>query len=56
MMAMGVHDVQVQCTLQEINVFQRPDGQTCGEYAGAFADASKAQLLNPSAAQDCQFC
>ena len=46
MMATGVHDVPVQCTQQELNIFQPPQGQTCDEYAGVFAKASMAQLLN----------
>ncbi|RYN21216.1 Brefeldin A resistance protein [Alternaria tenuissima] len=56
MMSTGVHDVPVQCTVAETNVFQPPQGQTCGEYAGAFANASMATLYNPDANQDCQFC
>ena len=51
-----MHDVPVQCTVAETNVFQPPQGQTCGEYAGAFANASMATLYNPDANQDCQFC
>ncbi|CAN9268425.1 unnamed protein product [Alternaria sp. RS040] len=56
MMSTGVHDVPVQCTAAETNVFQPPQGQTCGDYAGAFANASMAILYNPDASQDCQFC
>ncbi|KAL1796346.1 hypothetical protein ACET3X_004886 [Alternaria dauci] len=56
MMSTGVHDVPVQCTAAETNMFQPPQGQTCGEYAGAFANASMATLINPGADQDCQFC
>ncbi|KAH6613067.1 ABC-2 type transporter-domain-containing protein [Boeremia exigua] len=56
MMSIGVHDVPVQCTAMEINIFQPPAGQTCRDYAGAFANASLATLLNPEATHDCEFC
>ncbi|KAJ4312514.1 hypothetical protein N0V94_007407 [Neodidymelliopsis sp. IMI 364377] len=56
MMSTGVHNVQVQCAAVEINIFQPPEGQTCGDYAGAFAEASMAVLYNPTALKDCQFC
>lgn len=56
MMSVSVHDVRVQCTAAEINTFQPPEGQTCGDYAGAFASASMAVLYNPGASKDCYFC
>lgn len=56
MMSLGVHDVPVQCTVTEVNIFQPPKDQTCGDYAGAFANASMATLRNPVATKDCQFC
>lgn len=56
MMSIGVHDVPVHCTATEVNIFQPPEGQTCGQYAGAFSNASMATLRNPGATQDCQFC
>ncbi|KAJ4982755.1 multidrug resistance protein cdr1 [Stagonosporopsis vannaccii] len=56
MMSIGVHNVPVQCTVTEVNVFQPPKRQTCGDYAGPFANASLAIILNPDAIQDCQFC
>ncbi|KAH7071476.1 ABC-2 type transporter-domain-containing protein [Paraphoma chrysanthemicola] len=56
MMSIGVHDVPVQCTAAELSIFQPPQGQTCGDYAGAFAKATMATLRNPGAIQDCQLC
>lgn len=56
MMSIGVHGVHVQCAAPEINIFQPPEGQTCGDFAGAFANASMATLYNPEANKDCQFC
>lgn len=56
MVSAGTHDVAVRCTVSETNIFQPPQGQTCGEYAGAFASASMAVIYNPNAEQDCQFC
>lgn len=56
MMATGVHNVPVQCTRAETSIFQPPQGKTCGEYAGAFAQATMAQLYNPEARRDCEYC
>jgi ATP-binding cassette subfamily G (WHITE) protein 2 (SNQ2) len=33
-----------------------PAGQTCGDYAGAFAEAVGGYLNNPGSEGDCQFC
>jgi ABC-type multidrug transport system permease subunit len=33
-----------------------PAGQTCGDYAGAFADAVGGYINNPGSEGDCQFC
>ncbi|CAG5179318.1 uncharacterized protein ALTATR162_LOCUS9143 [Alternaria atra] len=56
MMSTGVHDVPVRCTVAETNIFQPPQGQTCGEYAGVFANASMVALYDPKVRQFCQFC
>ncbi|KAI9834089.1 MAG: hypothetical protein M1819_003374 [Sarea resinae] len=55
-MADGVHDVPVKCAAAEVNIFQPPQGQTCGSFAGAFAEASMAAIYNPDATADCEFC
>lgn len=56
MMSVGVHGVPVQCADAETNIFQPPEGQTCGDYAGGFVNASMAALYNPTADKNCQFC
>ncbi|KAJ4289885.1 hypothetical protein N0V90_011218 [Kalmusia sp. IMI 367209] len=56
LMTTGTHGVLVRCAPAEINVFQPPQGKTCGEYAGAFANSTMASIYNPDAIQDCEFC
>ncbi|KAK5115244.1 hypothetical protein LTR62_001444 [Meristemomyces frigidus] len=55
-LAATLHNVPVQCTSTETAHFDAPPGQTCGSYAGAFADSAGGYLLNPGASQDCQYC
>lgn len=51
----ALHGVPVHCTSQEITHFSPPAGQTCGEYAGAFA-RFQGSLLNPDASSNCRYC
>ncbi|KAI1109563.1 ABC-2 type transporter-domain-containing protein [Nemania sp. NC0429] len=46
----------VHCDVSETARFDTPLGQTCREYAGAFANATGGYLLNPDAQADCQYC
>lgn len=46
----------VLCDVSETARFDAPRGQTCAEYAGAFANSTGGYLLNPSASADCQYC
>jgi ABC-type multidrug transport system permease subunit len=55
MMSTAVHGVPINCATKEINHFSPPFGQTCGEYAGAFA-RMRGRLLNPDATADCMYC
>ncbi|CAO2657983.1 Nn.00g072430.m01.CDS01 [Neocucurbitaria sp. VM-36] len=55
-MSVGTHEVPVRCSVAETSIFHPPNGMTCREYAGAFANASMAVIYNPDAKQDCQFC
>lgn len=52
----GLHDAPVKCAPEEVNIFQPPPGMTCGQYAGAWANASLASIYNPQATSDCEFC
>ncbi|OAL47624.1 ABC-transporter [Pyrenochaeta sp. DS3sAY3a] len=56
LMSAGTHGVPVMCSAAETNIFQPPEGMTCGQYAGAFANATMAAIYNPESKQDCQFC
>lgn len=51
-----LHNVPVNCSETETAKFTPPPGQTCGDYAGAFADVAGGNLLNPNATDVCQFC
>ncbi|KAI0970700.1 ABC-2 type transporter-domain-containing protein [Xylaria arbuscula] len=46
----------VQCDVSETARFDAPGGQTCQEYAGAYASSAGGYLLNPDARADCQYC
>lgn len=55
-LAATLSGISVECTSDETAHFNAPPGQTCGSYAGAFAESAGGKLLNPSATQDCQYC
>jgi ABC-type multidrug transport system permease subunit len=46
----------IECAESETAVFDPPPGQTCTQYAGAFADSSGGYLLQPDATQKCMMC
>ncbi|GAP86321.2 putative ATPase [Rosellinia necatrix] len=46
----------VRCAPAETARFDAPPGQTCLQYAGAFAADAAGYLLNPDARADCQYC
>ncbi|GME45602.1 atp-binding cassette multidrug transporter [Neofusicoccum parvum] len=56
LMSAATHGTPVHCSTAETNIFQPLPGKTCGEYAGAFVNASLAALYNPDARENCQFC
>ncbi|GAB7366264.1 hypothetical protein MBLNU230_g7822t1 [Neophaeotheca triangularis] len=55
-LAKTLHNVPVECTVEETARFDAPPGETCQSYAGAFAQQAGGNLLNPDATQDCQYC
>ncbi|KAK5134541.1 hypothetical protein LTR08_006326 [Meristemomyces frigidus] len=55
-LAATLHDIPVVCTSAEAAHFDAPPGQTCRDYAGAFAKSAGGYLLNPTANNDCQYC
>jgi ATP-binding cassette subfamily G (WHITE) protein 2 (SNQ2) len=66
----GLHGVPVLCTPDEYSVFRTslleyvavdsqlapPSGQTCDQYAGAFATAVGGYLNNGTSTTECEFC
>ncbi|KAI3318262.1 ABC-2 type transporter-domain-containing protein [Xylariaceae sp. AK1471] len=56
MLAATLDGSPVQCDVSETARFDTPFGQTCRDYAGAFADKAGGYLLNPDARADCQYC
>nr|POE53616.1 brefeldin a resistance protein [Quercus suber] len=55
-LAATLHNIPVSCTSDETAHFDAPPGQTCMQYAGAFASSAGGNLTNPDATQDCQYC
>jgi ATP-binding cassette subfamily G (WHITE) protein 2 (SNQ2) len=55
-LAATLKGIPVMCEEAETAVFNPPPGQTCSQYAGAFADASPGYLLNADATTGCQYC
>lgn len=55
-LAATLADTPVECAPAETALFDAPPNQTCGEYAGAFADSAGGYLLNPDATSACQYC
>ncbi|KAK9385119.1 ABC-2 type transporter-domain-containing protein [Lipomyces mesembrius] len=51
-----LHDREVHCAPSEFNVFSPPPGNSCYEYAGAYAETAGGYLNNPNATSNCEFC
>lgn len=51
-----LQDQEVVCKDGEYQVFPAPSGQTCQQWAGAFAEAVGGYINNPDSTGDCQFC
>jgi ABC-type multidrug transport system permease subunit len=51
-----IHDTAVTCAPLEINIFQPPAGQTCGQFAGPFVSFGIGALYNPNATKNCEYC
>ncbi|KAI9765217.1 MAG: ATP-binding cassette transporter snq2 [Geoglossum simile] len=56
LLSTALHDVAITCAPKEINVFMPPQGQTCGDYAGAFVKRMSGKILNPMATSNCEYC
>lgn len=55
-LASVLHDIPIYCANNEMVQFTPPAGQTCGQYASAFANAARGNLTNPSATDVCNYC
>ncbi|GAB7360025.1 hypothetical protein MBLNU230_g7548t2 [Neophaeotheca triangularis] len=51
-----LHDRPVVCSETEINIFDPPPSQTCGEYMAAYLTQAPGTLQNPEATADCRYC
>jgi ATP-binding cassette, subfamily G (WHITE), member 2, PDR len=54
--ATGLSGRLVQCSTTELNIFQPPSGQDCGNYMSAFLKTAPGQLTNPHATSNCSYC
>lgn len=48
--------IPVVCTSEETGHFDPPPGQTCGDYAGAFAQSAGGYLVDTAATSNCEYC
>ncbi|KAK1147145.1 ATP-binding cassette transporter snq2 [Aspergillus melleus] len=51
-----LHGVEVQCTPDEMAVFDPPSGQTCQQYVAQYLERNAGYLTNPSGTQQCSYC
>ncbi|KAJ5954284.1 hypothetical protein N7501_008563 [Penicillium viridicatum] len=51
-----LHGVEVQCSADEMAVFDPPSGQTCQQYLTEYLNTSPGYLTNPNASQGCTYC
>ncbi|GLA74143.1 hypothetical protein AtubIFM55763_005085 [Aspergillus tubingensis] len=54
--ATGLHGRSIQCSSEEMSVFNPPSGQTCGQYMAQYLQTAAGTLSNPAATQGCQYC
>ncbi|KAH7324186.1 ABC-2 type transporter-domain-containing protein [Stachybotrys elegans] len=55
-LAATLNGIDVRCDVSETARFDTPPGQTCQDYAGAFASQAGGYLLNPDATSNCEYC
>ncbi|KAF2087078.1 ATP-binding cassette transporter ABC1 [Saccharata proteae CBS 121410] len=54
--ATELHAKPVNCSENEVSIFNPPPGQTCGQYISAYLTQAPGQLQNPLATADCRYC
>ncbi|KAL5336945.1 ABC-2 type transporter-domain-containing protein [Aspergillus crustosus] len=52
----GLHGRGIECSSEELSVFNPPSGQSCGDYMAAYLQAAPGTLYNPAATSNCQYC
>lgn len=52
----AVSNAPIECSSTEFQVFNPPNGQTCGEYMAPYQSFAGGYLVNDAATSDCQFC
>ena len=52
----GLGGRQIQCSNTELNIFQPPPGETCGQYLAPYLTQAPGYLSNPGATADCSYC
>ncbi|CAK4006136.1 ABC transporter CDR4 [Lecanosticta acicola] len=56
MAATMLHGRQVQCSTEEVSMFNPPAGQTCQQYMAPYLQTAPGYLLNPDATTQCGYC
>jgi ATP-binding cassette, subfamily G (WHITE), member 2, SNQ2 len=56
MMSTELHNLQIQCTPNELAIFNPPAGQTCYEYAATYLQTAIGYVANPNATSNCGYC
>ncbi|KAH6605927.1 hypothetical protein Trco_005080, partial [Trichoderma cornu-damae] len=56
MLSVGVANTVVYCADNEFVRIQPPSGKTCGQYLETFVTATKGNLTNPDATDECVYC
>ncbi|KAG5954743.1 hypothetical protein E4U57_004137 [Claviceps arundinis] len=51
-----LHERAIECSDVELNVFDPPQGMTCGEYLQPLIGRAPGVLRNPAAISQCQYC
>jgi ABC-type multidrug transport system permease subunit len=51
-----LHGREIQCSSDEMSVFDPPSGQTCGQYLAEFLLTQVGKLQNPDSESSCQYC
>ncbi|EAA66292.1 hypothetical protein AN1174.2 [Aspergillus nidulans FGSC A4] len=54
--ATGLHGRAIECATEELNVFNPPNGMSCGEYLTEYLAVAPGLLYNPDATANCQYC